>query len=305
MGLRAALAALLALLAAAAAGGNGSGEGFVAAEPGGGRAEPGLNATVPREVESGVCTVTCGIGIREVLLTSGCPGTETKCIVRVEECRGQVDCGWGKPISDSPASVKMPCIFIPPENRFKYVWKMLIPNQPALILPNDSAIMEVHRDTHPITFQCETQEKGSVIASVKYTVYTTAELETKPPRNTKTDIVLIFSLVTGIIVIVGVIFVLIFIILHRAALKNIWESKFGKDSKDKQVSKKDSQRNVEETAPCSGSGLALKGSGASAPGTSATVFSPSEQKTAQEMPQPSPTENEVQEPTQDWQNEEN
>lgn len=34
-----------------------------------------------------------GIGIREVLLTSGCPGTEAKCIVRVEECRGPVDCG--------------------------------------------------------------------------------------------------------------------------------------------------------------------------------------------------------------------
>uniref|UniRef100_A0A8B9QI22 Sperm acrosome membrane-associated protein 1 n=1 Tax=Apteryx owenii TaxID=8824 RepID=A0A8B9QI22_APTOW len=126
----------------------------------------------------------------------------------------------GKPISDSPASVKMPCIFISPENRFKYVWKMLIPNEPALILPNDSAIMEVCRDTHPITFQCETQEKGSVIASVKYTVYTTPELETRPPRNTRTDIVLIFSLVTGIIVIVGVIFALIFIILHRTAYKN-------------------------------------------------------------------------------------
>ncbi|XP_025918424.1 sperm acrosome membrane-associated protein 1 [Apteryx rowi] len=264
-----------------------------------------LNATVPRKVESGVCTVTCGIGIREVLLTNGCPGTDTKCIVRVEECRGQVDCGWGEPISDSPASVKMPCIFISPENRFKYVWKMLIPNEPALILPNDSAIMEVRRDTHPITFQCETQEKGSVIASVKYTVYTTPELETRPPRNTRTDIVLIFSLVTGIIVIVGVIFALIFIILHRAALMDIWESKFGKDSKDKQLAKKGSQRNVEEAAPFSGSGLALRGSGTPAPGMSATVFSPFEPKTAQEVPQPSPTENEVQESTQDWQNEEN
>uniref|UniRef100_A0A8C4JIB2 Sperm acrosome associated 1 n=1 Tax=Dromaius novaehollandiae TaxID=8790 RepID=A0A8C4JIB2_DRONO len=161
---------------------------------------------------SGVCTVTCGIGIREVLLTNGCPGTEAKCIVRVEECRGQVDCGWGKPISDSPASVKMSCIFISPENRFKYVWKMLIPNQPAVILPNDSAIMEVHRDTHPVTFQCETQEKGSVIASVKYTVYTTPG---KLTRMLAIDTVLIFSLVTGIIVIVAVMFALIFIILHR------------------------------------------------------------------------------------------
>ncbi|KAK2524108.1 hypothetical protein Q9233_009655 [Columba guinea] len=38
-------------------------------------------------------TADMGIGIREVLLTSGCPGTEEKCIVRVEECRGPVDCG--------------------------------------------------------------------------------------------------------------------------------------------------------------------------------------------------------------------
>ncbi|KAH0622136.1 hypothetical protein JD844_024162 [Phrynosoma platyrhinos] len=85
--------------------------------------------TQPKEVEFGECTVTCGIGIREVILTNGCPGGETKCIVRVEECRGPADCGWGKPISESLASVKIPCIFVPPENRFQYVWKMLIPDQ--------------------------------------------------------------------------------------------------------------------------------------------------------------------------------
>lgn len=34
-----------------------------------------------------------GIGIREVLLTSGCPAAETKCIIGVEECEGPVDCG--------------------------------------------------------------------------------------------------------------------------------------------------------------------------------------------------------------------
>lgn len=27
------------------------------------------------------------------MLTKGCPGGESKCIVRVEECRGPVDCG--------------------------------------------------------------------------------------------------------------------------------------------------------------------------------------------------------------------
>ncbi|KAF1505123.1 Sperm acrosome membrane-associated protein 1, partial [Eudyptula minor novaehollandiae] len=162
-----------------------------------------------------------GIGIREVLLTSGCPGTEAKCIVRVEECRGPVDCGWGIPISEGLACVKMPCIYIPPENRFKYVWKMLIPNKTAHILPNDSAIMEVCRDTHSITFQCETQENGNIIASVKYTVYATTETETKKSRietgqsrRITTDAILVFVLLTGVIVTVGVIFAMILMILH-------------------------------------------------------------------------------------------
>ncbi|CAM9908621.1 unnamed protein product [Bubo scandiacus] len=132
----------------------------------------GLNATVSTEVEFGVCTVTCGkIGLQEVLLTSGCPGTEAKCIVHVEECQGPVECGWGIPISEGLACVKMPCIYIPPENRFKYVWKMFIPNKTAHILPDDSAIMKVCRDTHSVTFQCGTQENGNIIASVKCRVY--------------------------------------------------------------------------------------------------------------------------------------
>ncbi|NXT88043.1 SACA1 protein, partial [Anhinga rufa] len=164
---------------------------------------------------------TIGIGIREVLLTSGCPGTEAKCIVRVEECRGPVDCGWGIPISEGLACVKMPCIYIAPENRFKYVWKMLIPNKTAHILPKDSAIMEVCRDTHSVTFQCETQENGNKIASVKYTVYATTEMETKKSRRiergqsrrTMTDAILVFCLVTGLIVTVGVIFAIVFMIL--------------------------------------------------------------------------------------------
>uniref|UniRef100_A0A8C3BU58 Sperm acrosome membrane-associated protein 1 n=1 Tax=Cairina moschata TaxID=8855 RepID=A0A8C3BU58_CAIMO len=116
-----------------------------------------------------------GIGIREVLLMNGCPGGETKCIVGVEECHGPVDCGLGRPISENSKSVVMTCIYIPPENRFKYVWKILAPNKVSNshILPNDSAVMEVRRDTHPITYQCETQGNESVIASVKYTVHAT------------------------------------------------------------------------------------------------------------------------------------
>ncbi|XP_009280238.1 PREDICTED: sperm acrosome membrane-associated protein 1 [Aptenodytes forsteri] len=213
----------------------------------------GLNATVSTEVEFGVCTVTCGIGIREVLLTSGCPGTEAKCIVRVEECRGPVDCGWGIPISEGLACVKMPCIYIPPENRFKYVWKMLIPNKTAHILPNDSAIMKVCRDTHSVTFQCETQENGNIIASVKYTVYATTETETKKSRRietgqsrrTTTDAILVFVLLTGIIVTVGAIFAMILMILHWAVVKSIWESKSGQDNQDKKLANKSSLRNME------------------------------------------------------------
>ncbi|KAF7253823.1 Sperm acrosome membrane-associated protein 1 [Varanus komodoensis] len=155
-----------------------------------------------------------GIGIREVILTNGCPVGESKCIVRIEECRGPTDCGWGKPISESLTSVKMPCIFIPPENRFQYVWKMLIPDQQSLILPNDSAILEVHRDTHPVAFECDTSEDEDLIATVKYTVYTTAELETRRLKKPSTDIVLVFVLITGVIVCVGVIFAIIFIILN-------------------------------------------------------------------------------------------
>ncbi|XP_032999283.1 sperm acrosome membrane-associated protein 1 [Lacerta agilis] len=183
------------------------------------------NFTQPKEVEFGECTVTCGIGIREVILTNGCPGGETKCIVRVEECRGPADCGWGKPISESLASVKIACVFVPPENRFQYIWKMLIPDQQSLILPNDSAILEVHRDTHPVAFECDTIENDELIASVKYTVYTTAELETRRLKKPNTDIVLVFVLITGVIVCVGVVFAIIFIILNWAAVKMFWQTK--------------------------------------------------------------------------------
>ncbi|KAM6467109.1 sperm acrosome membrane-associated protein 1 [Liasis olivaceus] len=191
--------------------------------------DSGENLTEPKEVEFGECTVTCGIGIREVILTNGCPGGETKCIVRVEECRGPADCGWGKPISESLVSVKIPCIFVPPENRFQYVWKMLIPDQQSLIIPNDSAILEVHRDTHPVAFECDTIENEELIASVKYTVYTTAELETRRLKKPATDIVLVFVLITGVIVCVGVIFAIIFITLNWAAVKTFWQTKVWKN----------------------------------------------------------------------------
>ncbi|XP_072498896.1 sperm acrosome membrane-associated protein 1 isoform X3 [Notamacropus eugenii] len=174
----------------------------------------GISNTVAKEVEFGMCTVTCGIGIREVILKNGCPGGESKCVVRVEECRGPIDCGWGRPISESHSMVKLACIYVPPENRFRYTWKMLVPDQQPLILPNDSAVLEVHRETRPIAFQCDTSENNEIIASVKYTVYTTDELKTRSINRPATDIVLVFVLITGVIVCIGVIFALIFIIIH-------------------------------------------------------------------------------------------
>ncbi|XP_035415387.1 sperm acrosome membrane-associated protein 1 [Cygnus atratus] len=223
-----------------------------AAEPRGGLALPGLNALESMELEFGVCTVTCGIGIREVLLTNGCPGSETKCIVGVEECHGPVDCGLGRPISENSESVMMTCIYIPPENRFKYVWKILTPNKTAHILPNDSAVMEVRRDTRPITYQCETQGNESVIASVKYTVHATTELQTKQSeridtgqsRKKRADAILVFCLVTGIIFTVGVIFAIIFIILHWAIVKTVLESKNGQDDTVEKLTIKSSQSNM-------------------------------------------------------------
>ncbi|NWX11164.1 SACA1 protein, partial [Caloenas nicobarica] len=178
----------------------------------------GLNAT---EVEIGVCSVTCGIGIREVLLTSGCPGTEEKCIVRVEECRGPVDCGWGIPIPEGPACVKMPCISISPENQFTYVWKMLIANKTSHLLLNDSAVLKVCRDTHSLIFQCETWKNGNTIASVKYRVYAATGMQTMKPRTIETnplrkkmlDTILVFCLITGVIVIALEIFAMIFIVV--------------------------------------------------------------------------------------------
>uniref|UniRef100_A0A8D0FLM7 Sperm acrosome associated 1 n=1 Tax=Strix occidentalis caurina TaxID=311401 RepID=A0A8D0FLM7_STROC len=168
------------------------------------------------------------ICLQEVLLTSGCPGTEGKCVVHVEECRGPVDCGckWntgGIPISEGLACVKMPCIYIPPENRFKYVWKMFIPNKTAHILPNDSAIMKVCSDTHSVTFQCGTQENGNIIASVKCRVY--AKNETGQSRRTTTGAILVFCLVTGIIVTIGVIlflYSLIFVLPVEKTGTSFW-----------------------------------------------------------------------------------
>ncbi|XP_020818705.1 sperm acrosome membrane-associated protein 1 [Phascolarctos cinereus] len=185
----------------------------------------GINNAVTKEVEYGMCTVTCGIGIREVILTRGCPGRESKCIVRMEECRGPIDCGWGRPISENLSTVKLGCIYVPPENRFRYIWKMLITDEQAITLPNDTAILEVHRETHPEAFQCDTTENNEIVASVKYIVHTKKELQSRRVSRPQTDIMLIFVLVIGVIVCIGVIFSLVFIIIHWNTVKKSWAKK--------------------------------------------------------------------------------
>ncbi|NP_080569.1 sperm acrosome membrane-associated protein 1 isoform 1 precursor [Mus musculus] len=183
------------------------------------------NRTIVKEVEFGMCTVTCGVGIREVILTNGCPGGESKCVVRVEECRGPVDCGWGKPISENLDSARLSCVHISPENRFKYVWKLLKPDQQPVILTNDSAVLEITREIRPLAFECDTLDNNEMVASVKFTVYTTNELQMRRSSRPDTDAVLVFVLTIGVIICIFVIFVLIFIIINWAAVKSFWGSK--------------------------------------------------------------------------------
>ncbi|XP_003922992.1 sperm acrosome membrane-associated protein 1 [Saimiri boliviensis] len=183
------------------------------------------NRNVVKEVEFGMCTVTCGIGIREVLLTNGCPGGESKCIVRVEECRGPIDCGWGKPISESLGSVKLACIHTSPVNRFRYMWKLLRPDQQSIVLENDSAILEVRRENHPLAFECDTLDNNEIVATIKFTVYTSNELQMRRSSRPDTDAILVFVLTIGVVICVFVIFILIFIIVNWEAVKSFWGAK--------------------------------------------------------------------------------
>ncbi|XP_004605712.1 sperm acrosome membrane-associated protein 1 [Sorex araneus] len=190
-------------------------------------AETPENAENPvvKEVEYGMCTVTCGIGIREVILTKGCPGDESKCIVRVEECRGPVDCGWGTPISESLDSARLACVHVAPVNRFRYVWRVIRADQQPIVISNDTVTLDIKRETHPIAFECNTYENNDLVASVRFTVYTSNELQLKRTNRPDTDAVLVFVLTIGVIICVFVIFVLIFIIINWAAVKAFWGAK--------------------------------------------------------------------------------
>ncbi|XP_072189958.1 sperm acrosome membrane-associated protein 1 [Excalfactoria chinensis] len=218
------------------------------------QAEPGLNAPEPTALIFGECTVTCGIGIQEVQSTSGCPGKEEKCIVGVKECRGPANCGWGRPISENSTNVMMSCIYISPENRFRYVWKILIPGKPARMLSDDSAIVVVRRGMRSVTYQCETRENGSKIASVKYAVNATTGLKIKKakgnvkehdPRRGRADAILIFSVVTAVLLTIVVIIIVILIILHWVLVKAGLESKYGQGDKYKKLTDRSSVNTLE------------------------------------------------------------
>ncbi|KAM6185174.1 sperm acrosome membrane-associated protein 1 [Rhynchocyon petersi] len=183
------------------------------------------NGTIAKEIEFGMCTVTCGVGSREVLLTNGCPGGESRCIVRVEECRGPVDCGWGKPLSESLESVTLECVYTFPVERFKYVWKLLRPDQQSVILVNDTAFLDVHRKDHPIALECDTLEHNEIVATIRFIVYTASELQMRRSIRTNTDAVLVFVLTIGVIICVFVISVLIFIIINWSSVKALWGAK--------------------------------------------------------------------------------
>ncbi|XP_029451289.1 sperm acrosome membrane-associated protein 1 [Rhinatrema bivittatum] len=185
----------------------------------------------PRNEIYGPCSTTCGIGIREVMLNNGCPGTEAKCLVRVEECRGPPDCGWGKPLSESRTSVELSCLFTVPDTRFTYSWKILVKDQQPLVLPNDSNILEVNREAQPKVYQCDTFVGDQLVARIKFIVYTKAEIETRG-RKTGVDIVMVFVLITSIVVFLVVILGLIFLMLQcKKSPKTIFRS--GSDQRKK------------------------------------------------------------------------
>ncbi|XP_030051037.1 sperm acrosome membrane-associated protein 1, partial [Microcaecilia unicolor] len=173
----------------------------------------GPDASSSRNLIYGPCTTTCGIGIREVMLSNGCPGNEAKCLVRVEECRGQIDCGWGKPLFETLESVQLSCVYTAPDNRFVFSWTMLIKDKQPLALPNDSNILEVKRQAHPVVYQCDTFEEKKLVARIKYIVYTEAEIEMRS-SSAGVDIVMVFVLITTIVVFLVLIIGLLFLFLQ-------------------------------------------------------------------------------------------
>ncbi|XP_038656946.1 sperm acrosome membrane-associated protein 1-like [Scyliorhinus canicula] len=158
--------------------------------------------------ETGPCSVTCGIGAREILLTKGCPGEERKCVIRVEECRGPVRCGWGKPMYISDDVVELQCIFTNPSKKYDFLWKLVATDQEPIILKEDQPTIHVEKEDQPVAYQCDTLLEGDVVASIKYSVYTNTEALTRtgnPTLGVKSQIVLMVVAGGAVMVVISII----------------------------------------------------------------------------------------------------
>ncbi|XP_075450929.1 sperm acrosome membrane-associated protein 1 isoform X2 [Ascaphus truei] len=181
----------------------------------------GKENNTTNKTEYGPCTTTCGIGFREILLVNGCPGIETKCVLRVEECRGVENCDWGKPESETDTTVRMPCNYVVPENRFTYTWMIISEDKEPILLSNDSHILEVNRDSSTKIYQCETFENNKLIAKIKYAVYSSAELESRTAGKKPISMVTIIITFTGFLVFVVIVAGIVFVTMHWKSIKSI------------------------------------------------------------------------------------
>ncbi|XP_075450928.1 sperm acrosome membrane-associated protein 1 isoform X1 [Ascaphus truei] len=181
----------------------------------------GKENNTTNKTEYGPCTTTCGIGFREILLVNGCPGIETKCVLRVEECRGVENCDWGKPESETDTTVRMPCNYVVPENRFTYTWMIISEDKEPILLSNDSHILEVNRDSSTKIYQCETFENNKLIAKIKYAVYSSAGLESRKVKKTSGFPVLLFAL-AGALVFLFAVIVPILVVKYWKPIKSIF-----------------------------------------------------------------------------------
>ncbi|XP_055492017.1 uncharacterized protein LOC129697454 [Leucoraja erinacea] len=184
------------------------------------RALPGETSAFNAEEfeEIGPCSVTCGIGVREVLLTKGCPGDEKKCVIRVEECRGPVRCGWGKPVYISDDVVELQCIFTNPSKKYDFVWKLVATDQEPIILKEDQPTIHVEKEDQPVAYQCDTLLQDDVVASIKYSVYTNTEILSrsgKPALGVKSQIVLMAVAGGAVMVVISIICGIIFFCFKR------------------------------------------------------------------------------------------
>uniref|UniRef100_H3ACU9 Sperm acrosome associated 1 n=1 Tax=Latimeria chalumnae TaxID=7897 RepID=H3ACU9_LATCH len=165
-----------------------------------------------------------GIGIREKMLVKGCLGEEEKCLFQVEECRGAVDCGWGKPIRDTFEAVTIECVFLPPKQRFTFLWKKLIKNKEPEILVNDSFVLEVKREKLPVVYQCDTSENKEVIATVKFVVYSETDVEKRAQSRKYLGRSTMLVLISGALIFIIVVFAIVFFISDLCSVLEIWAS---------------------------------------------------------------------------------